>query len=191
MKRILAAILTALMLVTVLPLASTPAHAGGLTFEIESTVDPAQPAYVGELIQWRINNILGGSGSYQYIFDVHKDGQPFNVEFWHNENYRDYIFPSPGKYKVEASVWDTVNKDTYNKFSDEITVMASVNRITKVEPLGATSLRITWNTVPGAIDYGLWRSTDMKKWTLVKETTGTSFANTYLKAGTRYFYMVD
>ncbi|MDI9520108.1 MAG: hypothetical protein QM308_02995 [Bacillota bacterium] len=60
-----------------------------------------------------------------------------------------------------------------------------------MEPVGATSLRITWNTVPGAKNYWLYRSTDKKNWDVIKKTTGTSFANTYLKAGTRYFYMVD
>ncbi|MDI9520958.1 MAG: fibronectin type III domain-containing protein [Bacillota bacterium] len=190
MKRILAAMLTSLMLMTFLPLVSQPARAGQVDFDVYSSVDPDEAAYVGETIRWIIENVYGGSGDFQYNFYVYKNGQHFSGEGWHELRYREYMFTSPGKYKVEAFIFDTVNRKAYQKFSEEITVKASVNRITKVEPLGPTSLRITWNKVPGAIEYYLLRSTDMKGWEMIRNTTSTSFSNTYLKAGTRYFYKV-
>ncbi|MDI9520749.1 MAG: fibronectin type III domain-containing protein [Bacillota bacterium] len=193
MKRIFAVMLAALMLVTFLPLASQPAQAAasaGVTFDIFCYANPADPAFVDEVIEWKIKNVSGGSGEYLYALDLWKDGQLFYELDWSKYKFAFYYFPSPGKYKIRAWVWDTVNNKTYDKYSDEFNVKPSVNKITKVEPVGATSLRITWNKVPGAIKYYLGRSTDMKNWEWIKETTGTSFANTYLKAGTRYFYKI-
>ncbi|MDI9520747.1 MAG: fibronectin type III domain-containing protein [Bacillota bacterium] len=191
MKRMLAAFLAALMLAAFLPLAVLPARAAGVAFSVNSSVDPAKPAFVGEDISWWIRDVSGGSGDFQYSLDIWKDGALFIRDGWHGATYRFYTFTSPGKYKVRAWVKDNGDGGKeYSQFSDEITVKASVNRITKVEPLGATSLRITWNKVPGAEAYGLERSTDLKKWDFIKATPGTTFANTYLKPGTRYFYRV-
>ncbi|MDI9520742.1 MAG: fibronectin type III domain-containing protein [Bacillota bacterium] len=187
MKKILAAMLAALMLVTFLPLTSQPARAAGVTFDVLCPVDHA---YVGETIAWRIDNISGGSGFFEYSLEVWKDGQLF-IELKNIDKLR-YQFLSPGKYKVLARVKDLGDGGKeYSQFSDEITVKANPYRITKVEPLGPTSLRISWNAVPGAIEYHLLRSTDMKNWEWIKSTTGTSFTNTYLKAGTRYYYSVE
>ena len=194
MKRTLAAMLTVLMLVTFLPLASPPAQAAenaNFTFTVNFSVDPAQPAYAGETVELRIRISDGWNyGDFEYAYDIYKDGQLFAQERWSLHNYYiHYKFPSPGKYKVKGWVRDQSNNATYHEFSPEITVKPSINRITKVEPLGATSLRITWNKVPGAIYYDLYRSTDMKNWKLIKTiTSGTSFADTSLKTGTRYFY---
>ena len=191
MKKVFATMLSVLMLLTFLPLASPPARAGAgtrTTPSVFSSVYSTETAYVGETIYWAID--YDGSGPYQYALDVWKDGQPFSVEGWYSGCSRHYKFLSPGRYKALGKVRITGGNEVFSEFSEEITVKTSVNRITKVEPLGPTSLRITWNKVPGAIKYYLYRSTDMKNWTLVKETTATSFANTYLKAGTRYIYRV-
>ena len=192
MKRMLAAMLTALMLLTFIPLASPPAEAAlapiGIIFNINCSVNYG---YVGESVEWRID-VSGGSGNYQYALDIYKDGQLLSEDWMlHDENNRYYVLPSPGKYMVQAWVRDTVNNQSYSKFSSEITVKARVNKITKVEPLGPSSLRITWNKVPGATEYHLFCSTDMKNWNWVKTTTGTSLTNTNLKAGTRYFYRIS
>lgn len=54
----------------------------------------------------------------------------------------------------------------------------------------ATSLRITWSSVPGAVFY-VYRSTDLKNWYPILTTYSTSFTDTYLRAGTRYFYKLE
>ena len=192
MKRMLAA----LMLITFLSFSSPPAEAAasaGVTFSIACSIDPAQPAYVGEEFQWRIEGVFGGSGQYLYAFQVYKNGVEVDSVPAPFLKPSSTIFAptSPGKYKMKARVQDTGNRTIYEKFSQEITVLASVNKITKVEPTGATGLRITWNTVPGATEYYLFRSADMKNWDMIKATSTTCFLNTYLKAGTRYFYSVQ
>ncbi|MDI9521259.1 MAG: hypothetical protein QM308_08960 [Bacillota bacterium] len=190
MKRMFAAMLAALMLVTLLLLASPPAQAAGVTFTVACSVDHA---YVDETVLWGMNTVSGGSGIFEYSFDIYKNNQLISEGEFFFTSFRSYTLTSPGKYKVRAWVWDRGEggeNRKYDQYTSEITVEASVNKITKVEPVGATSLRITWNTVPGATKYHLHRSTDMKNWELIKETTATSFANTYLKSGTRYFYRV-
>ena len=185
MKRMLAAMLAALMLVTFLPLASPPAQAcTGFGIRCRATY-----AYAGEKIQWWVYPVEG-TEPFEYAFDLYKDGNRIYLGNYNSKFYRFFLLSSPGKYAVYVSVRG--KNHTVSKFSDEITVKANPNRITKVEPLGATSLRITWNKVPGvAVEYYLYRSTDMKTWEMVKKTSATSFSNTYLKAGTRYFYKVE
>ena len=187
MKKLLSAMLAALMLVTFLPLASQPARAAGVTIDVHCSVDPAEPAYVGEEIEWWIDNISGFIGPYECFLDVYKDGQLLSEGGnWY------HLFASPGKYKALVRIKDYGDGGKeYSQSSDEITVKASPNRITKVEPLGATSLRIIWNQIPHATKYALYRSTDMKNWELIKVPPGTSLTDTSLKAGTRYFYRVQ
>ena len=184
MKRTLTAVLAALMLLTLLPFASLPAQAC-TDFELRCIVSYA---YVGENIIWYVINEQG-TGPFEYAFDMYKDGEHFDEEEYHSNNSRHFKPTSPGKYMVK--VWVRGKHFTVVKDSLVVDVKANPNKITKVEPLGPTSLRITWNKVPGAIMYYLERSTDMKNWTLVKWTSATAFANTYLQPGTRYFYKVE
>ena len=189
MKRMLAAMLTALMLLTFLPLASPPARAAvsaPLTFDVLCSVDHA---YVGETVQWEIANLQGGTMPFQYGFIILKDGEVHAVFSRDTMPSVYFTFTSPGTYKAEGWVTDKSGRDI-DCPSAEIVVTANPCRITKIEPLGATSLRITWNKVPGAYKYHLLRSTDLKTWTLVRSTSRTTFANTYLTPGTRYFYQV-
>ncbi|MDI9520111.1 MAG: hypothetical protein QM308_03010 [Bacillota bacterium] len=188
MKRTLAAMLSALMLMTLLPLTSPPARAE-LDFDIGCT---ASSAYVGETFGWHVSNVSGGSGRYEFTFTVIKDGFAYAPELSRGGTpWRDFTPPAPGKYSVEVLVYDRTNDESAWAEGGEITVSPNPNKIIKVEPLSATSLKVTWNKVPGASEYFLWRSTDMKNWDLIIYIyNGTSFTNTGLKAGTRYFYKV-
>ncbi|MDI9520746.1 MAG: fibronectin type III domain-containing protein [Bacillota bacterium] len=189
MKRMLAAMLTALMLLTFLPLASPSAQAAvsaPVTFDVLCSVDHA---YIGETVQWEITNLQGGTRPFEYGFIILKDGEVHAV-------YTDvpvpsvyFTFTSPGTYKAEGWVTDRSGNDI-DYPSAEIVVTANPCRITRIEPLGATSLKLTWNKVPGAYKYHLLRSTDLKTWTQVRSTAKTTFSNTYLTPGTRYFYQV-
>ncbi|MDI9520745.1 MAG: fibronectin type III domain-containing protein [Bacillota bacterium] len=191
MKRMLAAMLSALLLVTFLPLASPLARAGAaipeVTFDVVCSVDFA---YTGETVEWKIINLNGASNNLLFALDVFKDDQPLSDQAYNSSSARYYMFRSPGKYCVQGWVMDLDKGKEYPGLSQEITVTESPGRVISVEPLGATSLRITWNKVPGATKYRLYRSTDMVNWDLVREVSGTSFANTYLKPGTRYYYSV-
>lgn len=59
-----------------------------------------------------------------------------------------------------------------------------------VRTVSATSLRITWSGFADGV-YIVYRSTDLKNWNPVWYTYGTSFTDTSLRAGTRYFYKLQ
>ena len=188
MKRTLTALLTALMLVTFLPLASPPALA---EFDFDIVCSVQSSAYIGETIYWEIAQIEGGSGTYGYVLDVIKDGEPYSASGFQLSTYcLFFTFVLPGKYKLEATVIDQNNYIEKTRFSHEITVTANPNKITKVEPVSATSLKITWNKVPGVMYYILYSSTNKINWSNLGFFSGTSYTDTNLTAGTRYYYKV-
>lgn len=180
--------LTALMIITILPLTSPPAQA--LTdFSIAADY---YSLYVGDEILWYIDNVKGGSGQYKYSFDIYKNGNLFKYDFsYHEEDYKYFTPTSPGKYTVRVWIRDKVTLIDMDKFSDPVYIKEIPISITGVEPLGTSSLKVTWYKIPGATKYQLWRSTNKSTgWVLAKTTTGLSHANTYLNAGTQYFFKV-
>ena len=51
-------------------------------------------------------------------------------------------------------------------------------------------IKISWESIPGAVTYSVYRSTDNSSWTKLGSTTGTSFTNTSAEAGHTYYYKV-
>lgn len=187
MKRMLAAMLTALMLVTFLPFASPPAQA----LTSLSVAADFYSLYVGEEIFWFIDDIQGGSGNYEITFDVYKNGKLFKIGTVLTDDYLYFTPTSPGRYTVKVEVVDLVTLATLSKVSDPVYVFEIPIKITNVESLGTSSLKVTWQKIPGATKYQLWRSTNKNTgWVLAKTTTGLFHANTYLQAGTQYFFKV-
>lgn len=65
-------------------------------------------------------------------------------------------------------------------------------KITKVEAVSASALKLTWGRVAGASGYNVYVSARPNdSYTLLKSTTALSLSITRLKAGTRYFYKVE
>ncbi|MDI9520957.1 MAG: fibronectin type III domain-containing protein [Bacillota bacterium] len=191
MKRILAAMLTALMLLTLLPLASAPARAE-FDFSVQATVTHA---YVGEDFFWLVHQLEGTSTYYLFAFEIYRDGQCIKSDpDFDDDSWRPFIPTSPGKYKARVCVMDDQG-NSKTKESPEITVSPQLNTFIKVEPLGATSLKITWNKIPGVTQYYLYRSTNRKTgWAEIMYSVDSPppacYIDTRLKAGTRYFYKV-
>jgi hypothetical protein len=91
------------------------------------------------------------------------------------QQYQEPIIPS--------LAWKIVNPS--------VTTLRPAPKITKIEAIGGTSLKLTWTKVTGAAGYEIYRSTSKTgTYTLVKTTTAVSFSNTFLKAGIQYFYKI-
>ena len=64
-------------------------------------------------------------------------------------------------------------------------------RILKVETIGASTLRVSWNGRPEADGYEVWYGTAAAgPYRLAKVTGDTAYSKTYLRPGVRYFFMV-
>ncbi|HSK68478.1 MAG TPA: leucine-rich repeat protein [Candidatus Limnocylindria bacterium] len=64
-------------------------------------------------------------------------------------------------------------------------------KVTAIESVSATALKLTWDRVSGASGYEVWRSPSQAgPYTLAKKTAGLTWSSTYLTPGTQYFYKV-
>jgi len=80
---------------------------------------------------------------------------------------------------VPSLTWQIVNPAPWR---------ASV-KVTKIEALSGSSLRLTWNRITGAAGYQIERATNRNgPWTHITYTTGLTYTNSRLVAGTMYFY---
>lgn len=193
MRRVLSAFLCALLLLGIMPLLTPPAEMiTNATVSVNLT-----SSFVGETLYWRVFDEVG-IGPYKYAFDVYKDGILVSEEpYYHWANYRFYTPTTPGIYYARAYVYDTGSVlYPYINWISKLTIVnprvaTTTNKIVKMEAVSGTALKITWNRIPGATQYELWRSASkLGTYKLVKALTGVTYSNTYLTPGTQYFYKV-
>lgn len=190
MKKFLSLLACTALFFGVLPVTAPPARA------ITSFTVSANTAacFVGDRITWEINHMQDWGGYFNCTFDVYKDGKSYSRLIWNKWFFNNYDFypTAPGVYKVHITMYDAYYDDYADAFSKSTVVYAILpNRVTSVEAVSGTSLKITWNKLPGASGYELCRSTSKTgTYKPVKSTTATTYTNTYLTAGTRYFYKV-
>lgn len=190
MKKILAVLLCVLMLLGMSPAFSPPAQ-----MVVDAKVHTPTNGYVGVQLVWYVTDVVG-VGPYRYAFDVYRNGELLNMQDYQSDSYRYYTPKKTGSYRVKVYIRDlgSVQAPTLTFFSDSTPVEEKpVNKITSIEAISGTALRISWNRMIGATRYELWRSTTkLGTYRLVKSLTGltSSYANTYLKPGTKYFYKV-
>jgi len=92
-------------------------------------------------------------------------------------------------YKVYAIHSNTSANSAYSSIVSRTCDLARPTvSITNVASNG--KIKLTWKKVDGAKSYKVYRSTDNKTWSLLKETTGTSLTNTSTTAGKKYYYKV-
>lgn len=189
MKRIISIALCALLLLGLLPVYTPPAEA--ITFA--GVIVNKYTAYVGDTITWTVYNEFG-VGPFRYQYNLFIDGSLANSDGFHLEQYQgSYTTYRPGIYSVVITIKDDHDSTTYKLISPgTIVSYRAAPKITKVEALGGTSLKVTWSKVSGASGYNLHRSTSKTgAYTKIGVTIGTSFTNTGLTAGKSYFYKVE
>ena len=195
MKRALALALSALLLVSALPVLTPPASM--ITYA-KSYVDK-QSAYVGDTLTYTLSHYYAGSGSYSYNFYVYYSTPGGNQTFYEVKSSIDSatntfqtVVSQPGYYYSNTFVYDLVQ---YNHAIAESPLtrvsLRPAPKITKVEAVSGTALKLAWTPVSGAAGYEVWRAASTSgPFTLVRRTTATGFTNTYLTPGKTYVYKV-
>ncbi len=187
-KRLLSAILCAVLLLGLSPVAAPPAQMAAT--DIWITVNRTT-ATVGDLLFWTLN-VAPSTGDYQTRIKVFTSGiLVFNGDFTSGLQHS-YTPRIPGPTYAEAVVYDKADGVEISKNSI-VTAVAPLPApgIVSVTSINATALRVTWNPVDGIDGYKVYYSTTPTGiYTLAGKTTGTTFAKTYLTAGTRYFFKV-
>ena len=195
MKRTLALLLGAMLLVTALPAITPPAS---MISYAKSYVDK-QSAYVGDTLTYSLSHYYAGSGSYSYAFYVYYS-TPGGIQTFYEvkssidsaTNTFKTMVSKPGYYYSNTYVYDLVQ---YNHAIAESPVtrvsLRPAPRITKVEAVNGKALKLTWSKVAGATGYEVWRAASSAgPFKLIKRTTATSFTNSYLTPGQAYVYKV-
>ena len=187
MRRFLSVALCAMLLMGVLPSISPPAEAivaAGVTVNTYA-------AYIGDTFTWTIYGEVGAAGSYTVSVAVFRDGQYYSSAVT-NQLYYNFRAISAGVYCAQFIV-DDLTSDSICIYSPSAMVsLRAAPKITKIEALGGTSLKVTWTKMAGATGYILLRSTSKTgTYSKIKTTTATSFINTGLTPGKAYYYKVE
>ena len=214
MKRILVIVLCAILLLGMLPmeaeaaqrtletppdrpLASSPKTAKGavkprIIYEAYCSVNKYE-AYVGETLVYEVYNV-NSDYPCMYRFTLYLDGYEYATSNWQLSPFFSRVVTLPGIYEIYIEIQETIgDQDTFEGFTNYSTfVYLRAPKITKIEALSGTSLKISWNKVSGADGYDIWRGTSLYGWyDYVGWTTRLSFSSNYLKAGTKYYYIVS
>ena len=189
MKRFLSVTLCAVLLLGLLPVVSLPAQA--ITFA--GVIVNRYTAYVGDTITWKVYDEYG-IGPFSYKYNLFIDGALFYSDAFHyGQDQSSFTAFRPGIYSVSITVFDYNDSSSFRITSPGTIVSnRAAPKITKIESLSGTSLKVTWSKVAGTTGYILLRSTSKTgTYSKIKTTTATSFINTGLTPGKAYYYKVE
>lgn len=186
MKRFLAAFLCILCCLGLLPDAVYQASA-----VTKITWISPKSSFFGEPLTWGVN-AADGLGPFQYRFLLYRNDQLIESTEFSEENSKTFLVDSLGDYSCVIVVNDIGFGNTVEFESTPVSVTNWPSRlITKVEAVNATALKITWTPVKGAQRYEVYRAQNKAgPYKLVKAMTAACLTNTYLSAGTQYYYKV-
>ena len=189
MKRFLSSLLCAVLLLGLLPAVSPPARMITGSCSVNRT-----EAFIGDTLTWSASVTSGDIGPIYYRFYTYRNDWPYPYDdglYVQSDPQYSHATTAPGRYYARVGLFNY--GDAYGEYvyaySAWTDVYLPAPKISKVEPLSGTSLKITWGKVPGATGYYLERSTSKTTgYSQIKATTATSFTDRYLKPGTRYYY---
>ncbi len=196
MKRIVSVAVCVVLLFGLLTLVSEPAQMDTSTITVSVNTTSAK---VGDTLRWDVS--VEGISNPSYSISIDRDGKEFDYDDgFVSQNYKEVVASIPGTYTafviVRYSYWSSYAPYYrvilyFPQNPPAVVVTGPKNQIVNIEATGATSLKLTWNRLSWVSGYELWRSASKTgTYKLVKSTTATTYTNTYLTAGTRYFYKV-
>ncbi len=187
MKKSLSIALCAILLSGLIPALAPPA----LMLASAGVESDVGTVFVGGTITWRAYGLAGVTGIVTYTFYPYADG---NLADAFSYNTANHLFPyqpkAPGRFTVMMRATDSVS--SVYEYSSPVTVtLRPAPKNVKAAAVNGAALKITWDEVPGANGYEVWRAeAKAGPYTLKKTTTATSWTNTYLTPGKQYFYKV-
>ncbi|HSK67870.1 MAG TPA: hypothetical protein VLA21_01270 [Candidatus Limnocylindria bacterium] len=188
-KRILSALLCAVLMLGALPFAAPGARMAATAVHV--TVNRTT-ATLGEVLVWTMNVVPEGS-NYQTRIRVYANGGvvyegPFTTGRTHT-----YTPQVAGNHYAEAIAYD-------NSDSVEISTNSAVTKVNKrpaptltaAVPFSATAARLTWTAVEGADGYKVFMATaEGGPYSPAGFSTGLTYTKTYLTPGTKYWFKVS
>ena len=189
MKRFLSSLLCAVLLLGLLPAVSAPAWMQATS----GTITPDKTAaYVGDYVTWNVT-VEGGSGNFYVYYNIRINGSLFaDAVSGDNEWSSSYLASTVGNHRAECYVYDKAdNMPVFLTSSWTNVTLRPAPNITGVQPLSGTSLKITWNAIPGASGYEIWRAAgEGGDFSPLTTATAASLTDTGLTPGTPYLYKV-
>lgn len=190
MKRFLSSLLCAVLVLGILPAVSPPAWMQATS----GTITPNKAvAYVGDYVTWNVA-VEGGSGNFYVYYNVRIAGSLIVDDVYgDNEWSSSYLASTVGLYRAECYVYDKADNMPVSLVSSWTNVtLRPATTITSVKPLSGTSLKITWNPIPGASGYLVYRgASEAGPFNFIEMPTALSYTDTGLTPGTRYYYKVQ
>ena len=141
MKKYLSLFLCLILLFGLLPM-TAPARAA-TALAISSVKPYKTSAVTGSTVTWTAT-AFGGTGTFQYYFNVYKDGTKVASRAYSTANTFSYTLTEPGSYKVRVYVKDA-DGTKVSKLSDAVTVAPLSLGSVKADKTGANvGETVTW-----------------------------------------------
>ncbi len=139
-------------------------------------------------IEW---NAIDDAVGYAVYWSDSKDGEYTLLGSVEETLYTDSGKAGETRYYQVVALAENPEANSAPSLAKAWTTQVAVPVVTIENVESSGKIRLTWNKVPGAIAYKVYRSTTRGgSYSLMKTTTGTSYTNTSATAGKTYYYKV-
>ncbi|HSK69869.1 MAG TPA: fibronectin type III domain-containing protein [Candidatus Limnocylindria bacterium] len=193
MRKMLSAALCAALLLGLAPIAAPPARMieGAIVAADKSSV------YVGDTVTWHIMDFAGAASPVQGSVRIYRGAGHIATLTFLASGRDDIAFVTftpyaPLRHIAGAYMIEPLSNTAAYSFSAPVQVAhRPAPKSVRAEAVSGTSLRVTWDAVPGATGYEVWRA-EFKAgpYAPVRTTPATTWSNTGLTPGKLYWYKV-
>lgn len=168
--------------------------------DIEITIKPkltlattkakANPnTYNSNKITW---NKVSKADGYEVLKATSKTGTYSKVKTTSSLSYINTSLTTGKTYYYKVRAYRVVNgKKIYSSYSNTVSAKPVLKTPNVTLKAGSKKITIKWIKISGAKGYKIYRSTSKNgKYSLIKTTTSSSYTNSKLKKGGRYYYKV-